>query len=104
MRREYKNVIFTKHALERLELRRLTQEMIFTTIIRPDHYREERDGDSKFIKVVNGRQVHVVSVYLPDEQRWLVKSAWVRGENDPNPNPNPLWQWLLKTLRRLFRG
>jgi calcineurin-like phosphoesterase len=100
MQREYKNVIFTNHALERLELRRMTQEMVFTTIIRPDHYREEDDGDSEFIKVVNGRRVHVISVYLSNEQKWLVKSAWVRGEGDPNA----LWQWLLRGLRRLVRG
>lgn len=97
--REYKNVIFTNHALDRIELRRIPQEMVVTAIRQPDHKVLEADGDTKFIKTIRGRNVQVVSAYLADEQKWLVKSAWVRGENDPNP----LLLWLRRLLRRLLR-
>ena len=100
MEREYKNVIFTDHALERLKLRRITQDMIVTTIRQPDRKEKEDDGDTEFIKVVNERKVHVISTYLPDERKWLVKSAWVRGEDDPQP----LWKRLINGLLRLVRG
>lgn len=96
MQREYKNVVFTKHALERMKLRRITQDMIVTAITKPDSRKLEADGDTKFIKTLNGRPLHVVSAFLEDERQWLVKSVWVRGEDDPIP----LWK---RILRRLFR-
>lgn len=96
--REYKNVIFTDHALDRIRLRRISQEMIVTAIRQPDHKVLEGDGDTKFVKTISGRNVQVVSAYLADEKKWLVKSAWVRGEADSKPLLR-----LLGWLRRLLR-
>lgn len=100
MQREYKNVVFTEHALERLKLRRITQDMIVTAIKQPDKKEPENDGDTKFIKVINNRNLHVVSMYLPDEKKWMVKSAWVRGEDDPQP----FWLQILLLPVRLIRS
>lgn len=99
MQREYENVIFTDHALERIRTRRITQDMIVRTIKSPDRREREDDGDTKFIKDINTRSVHVVSRYLDDQKRWLVISAWVRGEEDPKP----LWQQVFSLLGRLLR-
>jgi hypothetical protein len=96
--REYKDVIFTDHALERLKLRRITQDMIVETIRKPDDQEPEADGDTKFIKTIKQRPVHVVSKYLPDEKKWLVKSAWVRGEDDPKA----LWRQVLDRVLKLI--
>lgn len=100
MNREYKNVLFTNHALERLELRRITQDMIVKTIEKPDDKVLEDDGDTKFIKTINSRNVQVVSKYLPDEKKWLVKSAWVRGEDDPKP----FWQQIFSFVLQLVKS
>lgn len=97
--REYKNVLFTDHALQRLKHRRITQDMIVSAIKQPDRKALEDDGDTKFIKVINQRNLHVVSVYLKDEKKWLVKSVWVRGEEDPKP----LWLRILLLPLRLFQ-
>jgi hypothetical protein len=97
--REYKNVIFTDHALERIKLRRITQEMIVTAIRQPDQKVLEADGDTKFVKHIGGRNIQVVSAYLSDEKKWLVKSAWVRGEDDPQPFLLRLLGWLRRLLR-----
>jgi hypothetical protein len=43
--------------------------------------------------------VHVVAYYLDDERKWLVKSVWVRGEDDPKP----LWWQMLTLIPRLVR-
>ena len=99
MQREYENVIFTDHALKRLRRRRITADMVVRTIQKPDRRELEADGDTKFIKDIQTRKVHVVSRYLDDQQRWLVISAWVRGEEDPKP----LWLRLLMLPLRLFR-
>jgi hypothetical protein len=100
MQREYKNVLFTDHALQRMKRRRITQEMIVSTIKKPDRQERETDGDTKFIKVIDKRNLHVVSLYLQDQKKWLVKSAWVRGEEDPKP----LWLQILTLPVRIIRG
>jgi hypothetical protein len=97
--RSYKNVIFTDHALERLRLRRITQEMIVTAIRQPDQKVLEADGDTKFIKTIGGRNTQVVAAYLADEKKWLVKSSWVRGEDDPKGLLARLLGWLRRLLR-----
>lgn len=102
MQREYKNIIFTEHALERLQLRRITQDMIVETIRKPDDQKEEDDGDIKFIKTIKQRPVHVVSKYLTDEKKWLVKSAWVRGEDDSLLLK--LFYWGLKLIKTLLNN
>jgi hypothetical protein len=99
MQREYKNVIFTKHALERIRKRRMSQDMIVQAIKGPERDFIEEDGDTRFIRDVNGRQVHVVAHYLDDERKWLVKTTWVRGEDDVKP----LWQRVLLLPVRLIR-
>jgi hypothetical protein len=98
--REYKNVIFTQHALQRMKLRRINQEMVVTAIRRPDKQELEGDGDTKFIKLVDGRSLHVVSKYLNEDRKWLVISTWVRGEDDPKP----LWLQILMLPVRLVQG
>lgn len=103
-----KPIVFTDHALDRIKLRKITRAMVTDTITAPDRTEKEADGDTKFIKTVRGRNVQVVSKWLDDEQTWLVKSAWVRGEDDPQP----LWlrlvrfpfQFLNRLLRRARRG
>lgn len=100
MDRDYKNVLFTDHALERLKLRRITQDMIVSAIQAPDRREREADGDTKFIKRIHERDLHVVAHYEEDERKWLVISTWVRGEADPKP----LWQQILLLPVRLIGG
>lgn len=97
-----KNIILTNHAEQRMKLRRITPEMIAKTIQKPDEREPETDGDIKFIRTLEKRPVHVVAKYLDDEKKWLVKSVWVRGEDDPKP----LWLRLIMLpiaiIRRLL--
>lgn len=104
MQREYKDVIFTNHALERLQLRRISQEQAVRTIQSPDEKEREEDGDTKFIKNFNGREVQIIGTYLRDERKWMVKSAWVRGEDDPQPLWQQLINWLVKVLQGMLKG
>jgi len=97
MNREYKNAIFTKHALERLKLRRITQDAVIRTLEKPDTRTVEDDGDTEFIKLLHDRKYHVIAAYLKDEKKWLIKSVWVRGEDDPIP----VWKQLLQAVLRL---
>lgn len=75
-------VVFTKHARERLEQRKISEEMIIKAIEIPYKSYTQKDGGMKFICTINGRNVHVVVQPLLEERKWLVKTVWVRGEDD----------------------
>ena len=78
----YADIEFTKHAHERMQLRVISEDMVVKAIRNPDKTFLEDDGDTKFIRKVNGANLQVICKPLPDENKWLVKSAWVRGEDD----------------------
>jgi len=82
MPQRYTNIVFSKHARERMELRQISEDMVLRTIDRPDRTYLEDDGDTKFICTLNGIKLHVVCKPVPEEGKWLVKSTWVRGEDD----------------------
>lgn len=75
-------IILTKHALSRGKQRFVTQERIEQTLINPDKQFDLEEGKTKFIRTINGRHFQVIGSYLPKENKWLVISAWVRGEED----------------------
>lgn len=82
------NLIFTKHALERMERRGISKEMIRRTLSNPDitvpGHNPKKDDQVKFIKTINSRRLHVVATLLP-EKKWLIVSSWVKGEEDKIP-------------------
>lgn len=79
---DHRNIAFTKHALERMELRTISQNMIVQTIRDPDKVFPKADGNLKFIRKIEGCKLHVICKSLPEEDKWLVISTWVRGEDD----------------------
>lgn len=101
--REYRDTIFTNHALERLEQRRISQEMVVNTIHQPDRQVKEADGDTQFIKTISGREVHVIAYHKPDEDKWLIKSTWVRGEEDVEQGRSKLLNAVLAIFKALFK-
>ncbi|MDZ4764646.1 MAG: DUF4258 domain-containing protein [Chloroflexota bacterium] len=101
MQREVRNIIFTDHAIERLQQRRITQLMVVSAIRSPDSSYIEDDGDTKFIKTIDRRQLHVVGHWKTDQLQWLIKSAWVRGENDAKPS---LFKSLLDLASKIIRA
>ena len=75
-------VVFTRHARERLEQRKISEQMIINAIAMPYRSFTQKDGGMKFICRINERNVHVVCQPLPEERKWLVITVWVRGEDD----------------------
>lgn len=93
-------IVFTRHALERMRQRQITQAMVIAAVEAPDRRQPEDDGDTRFVRTINGRQVQVVCAPVPHEAKWLVKSVWVRGEADPKPT---LFGRLIGIVARWFR-
>jgi hypothetical protein len=90
------NIVYTKHAEERMRLRRITSSMIADTVNKPDRTQIEEDGDTEFIRTLNGRKVHVIATRVTKPSGWLIKSTWVRGEEDPLP----LWRQILSLISK----
>lgn len=96
-----KNLIYTDHARERMFLRGISKSSVSLAMEKYDETEREDDGDLKFIKQVKRRNnqhrdLHVVAKQLHDQgnETWLIKTVWIRGENDPN--------FFIKTIKMLL--
>lgn len=101
----YKNLIFTNHAQDRYKSRDISAETIFQTIKNPDYKVKIDQNKAKFLRNLNKRKIQVIAIYKNEEKKWLVISAWVRGEEDKLPLtwqiisfPFKLIWWSLKSL------
>ncbi|NCO12648.1 MAG: hypothetical protein COZ34_04980 [Candidatus Pacebacteria bacterium CG_4_10_14_3_um_filter_34_15] len=106
----YKNIIFTKHAIERMNKRSISKDKIWQVINHPDKTFNESSSNEKgvtkkFIKETGDRKYQVIATYLPNEQKHLVISTWVRGEDDKQSIiwliitlPFKIIWWLIKKL------
>ena len=109
MNKEYKNLIFTNHAMDRLKDRSINYSHIADVVNYPDKKFLKDDQTNKFIKTINGRKIHTVANYLKKEKKWLIISVWVRGEDDKLPLvwkliilPFRLIWWLVKAIYKLI--
>lgn len=93
MSHTYKNIIFTTHAYDRIKSRSLAVHSIYETINFPQKTVGESKGNKKYLKTIQNRKYQVVATYKPDQKKYLVISAWVRGEVDKQP-----FAWQLITL------
>jgi len=86
MDKNYKNLVFTNHALERLKLRSISQDQVQQVLSYPDKKNPSNKLQQvKFIRLIDNRNIHLVAKYLSDQNKWLIVSVWVRGEEDPTP-------------------
>lgn len=90
---------YTDHARERMFLRNISKSMIRSALNDHDKTIAEDDGDTRYVKDFkrggDKRDLHVVAKPLPNEGKdvWLIKTVWIRGEEDPTGIEK-----LLKTL------
>ncbi len=80
---------YTDHARERMFLRNISKSMIRSALDQSDKTIAEDDGDTRYVKEVRRESehhdLHVVAKPLTDEGKdvWLIKTVWIRGEDDP---------------------
>lgn len=96
-------ITLSKHALQRARSRKMELYAIEQLILFPDRKSATEDGKFKFQKNISGRHYQAVGTYLAKEDKWLIISVWVRGEEDELPlawkiitAPMRLTWWLLK--------
>lgn len=102
-------IILSKHAIERAKSRKMELTAIEKTIANPDKKFDLEEGKVKFLKKIDKRRCQVIASYLPKENKWLVVSAWVRGEDDRAPLiwilitlPFKILWWLLRTIWQII--
>jgi hypothetical protein len=78
----HETVVFTKHARERLELRRLSEDTAIQIMRNPKQTYELDDGKIKFVGKKQAMKIHTICKPIPEENKWVVISVWVRGEDD----------------------
>lgn len=75
--RTYGGVIWTNHALDRLEERQLPQEMAWETFQHPDHsYPGKQSGTTEAIKKFGTSTVTIISKQN-ERREWIVLSCWI---------------------------
>ncbi|MBU0974323.1 DUF4258 domain-containing protein [Patescibacteria group bacterium] len=112
MSNSYKNIIFTKHALERMDKRSISKDKIWQVVNHPDKTFTPKSADKndsggyknnignskkvsrKYLKKISDRKYQAIATYLPKEKKYLVISTCVRGEDDKQ---NIIW-WIIKKL------
>jgi len=99
MSRTYKNIILTNHAYDRIKSRSISDYSIYDTINYPDKKISKANNSVKYIKDIGSRKYHVVATYKKDQKKYLVISAWVRGEDDRVPI---IWQLITFPFKAAF--
>jgi len=78
----HETVVFTKHARERMDLRNIGEDMVIQVMRNPNRIFDTKDEKIKFIGKTTGAKLHIIGKPIPEENKWLVISLWVRGEED----------------------
>lgn len=85
-------ITLSKHALERARSRKMELYGIEKLILFPDDKVSLGENKFKFYKNVSKRHYQAIGTYLAKEDKWLIISVWVRGEEDSLP-----LAWLIIT-------
>lgn len=100
----YRDLIFTNHAYHRLKQRSLSADGVWQTIHQPISKVKSGKGH-KYIRQIGDRNYQVVANFLSQENKYLIVSLWVRGEDDRLPLtwqilrlPFVLLWWLVKKI------
>ena len=101
MDRNFGNIIWTNHALERLKERNISQSDAWATWNRPDQSRKGTAPDSWVYYKTYGNQKIEVVAKKDEKGKWIVLSVWSR-EVFENQRKNKHESFLRYFIRTLF--
>ncbi len=79
----WNQIVWTKHARERANTRKISEEKVVDILLHPFKiFPAQSKGSYKFIGQVDDRRLHIIASPNP-QQEWVIVSVWVRGEDDP---------------------
>ncbi len=71
----YLNLIFTNHAIQRIEERGLTRDLAWETFNHPNDTSNSKTGSTEFVKYFNGFKTTLVA-RQNEKHEWVVLSLW----------------------------
>ena len=87
MNNEYKGIIFTNHALERLSQRGISQGDAWATFSRPDQSRYAASREEWiYYKTYGDRKIEVVAK-KNKKGEWLILTVWARPVSQKSAKP-----------------
>ena len=102
-------IVLSKHAMARARSRQMELYGIEQLILFPDNKKSLGENKFKFQKIVKQRNYQAIATWLDKENKWLIISVWVRGEEDQLPlawliitAPLRLLWWLVKQLWQII--
>lgn len=102
MQREFKGIIFTNHALDRLKQRQIKQGDAWATLKRPDKSRKgETKGSWVFYKTHGKHRLEVVAK-KNDWRQWVVLSVWSKEFDGKKWKGHQ--HWLMRLFKWLLFG
>ncbi len=100
--RNYGGMIWTDHALWQLKRRKIFQSDALAVLRHPDRtIPGKKENSVKFMRKINERLIQVVAT-LNENKKWVVMSAWVRGEEDPQPMVVRVSLWVFAHIKNLI--
>lgn len=82
---------------------------IYETVKNPDKKQSKGESKQKYFKTIRDRNYQVIATYKPDQRKYLVISAWVRGEDDKQSlvwilitAPFKVLFWIIKLLLKII--
>ena len=102
MERNYGGVIWTNHALERLNQRNITQRDAWATFQHPDQSRYAKTKGTWIFYKTYGNEKYEVVGKKNERGEWIIMTVWSRpvyGEERRAVVHVPFW---LKILRKIF--
>ncbi len=84
MKRKYKGVVWTDHALVRMQERGIAQSDAWYAFRRPDQSRYVKTNDSWiYIKTLEDKTIEVVA--KKENSEWIIISVWSKDVNGNQP-------------------
>lgn len=110
MDNNYKNLIFTNHALNRIYEREIKKETAYEAFKNFDKKNNKKDGKTEFIKKIDK---HIITLVAKKNEKneWIVLSAWMdpplagtrdakRKEEYKRYQKAGFWKKMLLTVKR----
>lgn len=103
--RDYGGVIWTNHALARLQERGISQGDAWIAFTRADQSRyAATKGGWVYYKTVNGWKIEVVAKQN-ERKEWIILTVWAKPEYWKNEYKAVKKQhWFIRLLRQIFFG
>ena len=76
MQNYFGNIIWTNHALKRLNERQFPQEMALTAFKYPDEVIKNKDGSTEYKKRINNSFITTIAKQN-EKKEWVVISCWI---------------------------